>query len=232
MKALNKNFSLCGMTFGKKSNRDRHIKSVHRNDIIQPVLSITEPLIPKASTDPPDELNVSIISDDGIALEQSMSMIDFETPIFEMYDTVLSQDAAEAAYSDDQQRTDTLDGNVEIDIEMPIIQPSCDLEYPADDIHEDIQIDIVEELLQREQNREEIYEQLFKDKVLKKMQVALKTRHFRHATAKYLHDAFGDTLNDNQFIHWLARKLELRSCRMRDIMNGSHRTPYRVQHIN
>ena len=78
------------MTFKQKSNRDRHVKNIHSNEVLEPVLSISDQTANAVETvatfddETANAMNVSFLAD-----EQGMSLIEKETPIFEVFEPVL-----------------------------------------------------------------------------------------------------------------------------------------------
>ena len=82
----------CDMTFTQKSNRDRHVKRVHSNEVLEPVLSIctasqsVDTVEPMSTFDSntANAMNVSFFANDGTVFEQRLTLVDEETPIFEV----------------------------------------------------------------------------------------------------------------------------------------------------
>ena len=78
------------MTFKQKSNRDRHVKNIHSNEVLEHVLSISDQTANAVETvatfddETANAMNVSFLAD-----EQGMSRIEKETPIFEVFEPVL-----------------------------------------------------------------------------------------------------------------------------------------------
>ena len=86
-KVDNKVCLYCKETFAQRPNRDRHIKRIHPYaepnfsqvdgiDDESPVLTL--------DSDMAETMNVSFLSENGSVLEQSMRMVDEETPVFEV----------------------------------------------------------------------------------------------------------------------------------------------------
>ena len=91
-----------------------------------------------------------------------------------------------------------------------------------DDSDPDNQFNFSKELEDRAKQREVDHELQFKYKVLNKLKMDIKSRISKRSAAKFLFESFGDALNDYSFVCWLAKKLELKPCRLKDIMKNFH----------
>ena len=67
------------------------------------------------------------------------------------------------------------------------------------------------------------HESLFKTKVLNKLKMDTKSRSSKCSAAKFLYESFGDSANDYYFVCWLAKLLELKPCRFKEIVKNAHR---------
>ena len=97
-KVENKVCPHCKETFAQKSNRDRHVERFH--PITEPILSQadlmdTELQVPTLDDNMAQVMNVSFLNDDGSLLELSMTMIDEETPIFQVFEPALNSSFVE-----------------------------------------------------------------------------------------------------------------------------------------
>ena len=77
----NRTCNYCGMTFVRKSNRDRHVKTKHSNTLIpissmdaSPQENVTRNVDERNNEN--EILDVSFISDDGNIIDMNITMID------------------------------------------------------------------------------------------------------------------------------------------------------------
>ena len=76
-------------------------------------------------------------------------------------------------------------------------------------------------ILQRGQNQEK----KIVDIVLRKMERDVKSRFDKNSGARYLHECYNDALSDHKFIQWLAKKLNLKTIRLREIISNYPLSP-------
>ena len=86
----------------------------------------------------------------------------------------------------------------------------------------DNEFSFLKDLEIRAKQREVDHESFFKTKVLNKLKVDIKSRSSKRSAAKFLYESFGDSLNDYHFVCWLAKKLELKPCRLKEIVKNVH----------
>ena len=58
---------------------------------------------------------------------------------------------------------------------------------------------------------------------MNKLKTDIKSRTAKRSTAKFLYESFGDSLTDYSFVCWLAKKLELKPCRLKEIVKNAHK---------
>ena len=62
----------------------------------------------------------------------------------------------------------------------------------------------------------------FRNKVLNKLQMDMKSWTSKRSAAKFLVESFGDLLDDFNFACWLAKQLELKPCRLKEIIKNAY----------
>ena len=97
------------------------------------------------------------------------------------------------------------------------------MDVPVDNFDTDSQFYFLKDLKDRANQRDIDHESLFRNKVLYQLKSDIKSRNSKHSAAKFLNESFGDSLNDYSFVCWLAEKLELKPCRLKDIVRNAHK---------
>ena len=177
-----------------KSNRDRHVKNIHSIDVLEPVLSIcatsTEQSVNAVETvatfdyETANAMDVSFLADDDTVLEQSMSLIEKETPIFEVFEPVLNSSFIDEDNVIPKDSDHILTGNGE-NVDQSHFLASVDEQEQdshtrmTEDTSSDDQIDFVQELKDRARKRKFDHEILFKNKVLNKIKQDIHNRFFK-----------------------------------------------------
>ena len=80
--------------------------------------------------------------------------------------------------------------------------------------------DILQELEDRMNKRNDDHEMVFKNKVISKLQRDIRSRKEKHSAARFLVESFDESLEDYSFVCWLAKKLDLKPCRLQDILKN------------
>ena len=128
-------------------------------------------------------MNVSFLADDGTVLEQSMSLIEKETPIFEVFEPVLNSSFIDEDNVIPKDSDHILTGNGE-NVDQSHFLASVDEQEQdshtrmTEDTSSDDQIDFVQELKDRARKREFDHETLFKNKALNKIKQDIHDRFF------------------------------------------------------
>ena len=160
-----------------------------------------------------DVMNVSILSSDGsTVIEQSMEVVDMDTSILEVYDPEPQGSEVPAVVEPIYSHADQ-DGYV----------ASSGMDVSQTEMNDGEEFNFLQDLEKMAQQREMEHEKLFKNKVLTKLSEDIKSRTSKRSAAKFLYDSFGESLNDYTFIRWLAKKLKLKPCRLKDIVNNAHK---------
>ena len=100
---------------------------------------------------------------------------------------------------------------------------SSEMDVNQTEMNDGEEFNFLQDLEKMAQQREMDHEKLFKNKVLTKLGEDIKSRTSKRSAAKFLYDSFGESLNDYTFIRWLAKKLELKPCRLKDIVNNAYK---------
>ena len=171
--------------------------------------------VPTFDNDTVDMMNVSILSSDGsTVIEQTMGLVDKETPIFEVFEPDQNQGPLESTVASAHPG----DSVVSIPKDIPLNENNLDDTDLGDD-----QFNFLQDLENRVKQRENDHEALFRNKVFNKLRIDIKSRTAKRSTAKFLYECFGDSLTDYSFVCWLAKKLELKPCRSKEIMKNAHK---------
>ena len=205
----------CKQTFAQKSNRDRHIKRFHPTDESNYSHTNTndhEVQIPTFDNETSETLNVSILSDDSTVIEQSMRIIDTETPIFEVFQPDENQGPLESTLaqsesfhhqngplSTSRDSAHQNDDSPSISMDIPALENHVENTSDIDN-DSDNEFSFLKDLEIRAKQREMDHESLFKTKVLNKLKMDIKSRSSKCSTAKFLYESFGDSLNDYHFV--------------------------------
>ena len=246
----NKVCNFCGMEFTKKYNRDRHVKKVHTGDIEQPVLSIgdtvednliaemqeiesntiTHQSEVEMPCDTANMIEVSFLSDDGTVLDLSMSIVDANTPIYEVfqpnevYDSTMiqSENTAEVVDRDVSPEVLSSDATANNGQNKEPVTCSDDLTVNNNQSYYD---NILKELMSKAGERDTKFEQAFLNKILTGIETNLRSRDKKKAAANFLCVTLGDDLiNDNNFLRWLSKKLHYKLVRLLDILANRDKT--------
>ena len=255
-KENNKVCGICGKRFEQKFNRDRHVKNQHSVPTfvsqvdLQPQSS--HPDVPETLSASPETLNVSFLSNDGSVIETEMSLVDNETPIYEIQDVPMAIALSPIRHIDDSltaanptheidssstaaNRTTDNPTNV-IDSSLTAANRTTDnraLEInpsstaichttandTADGTNE-ANFSIGIELAKIAEKRDLVFEKQFKESVLLKMKSDLKSRFFKHNAAKYLDETFGEALEDDGFLRWLAKNIDYKTYRLKNLIEN------------
>ena len=172
-----------------------------------------------------DIMNVSFTTDNGEVLDLSMSVIDTETRIFEIVDPFAlnlgeqePQEPREPERGEQEQREPEPDSTlIGVQLETSIADTTID---------GIMQKSFVQELIQRAEIRNEHYEIQFKEKMLMKIKMDFKNRFFKHSAAKFLHDTFGEMINDVRFVRWLAKGIDMRPYKLQTNLEN-----YKREHV-
>jgi hypothetical protein len=81
-------------------------------------------------------------------------------------------------------------------------------------------VDILKDLEERVNQRDIDHELRFKNKVMAKLKQDIKCRRSKHTAARFLFETFGESLSDYSFICWLAKKLEMKPCRLKEVLKN------------
>ena len=100
------------------------------------------------------------------------------------------------------------------------VTPSAELAVPdPKQINESLECDLVAEMQDKMNLRDETLEKLFTEKIIMKINndftgdsAAMKS------VVKFLHDCFGDSIDDYNFIRWLSRKMTYKPIRLFNLL--------------
>ena len=213
--------SLLWKGFCIKSNRDRHVKNQHEDSDFNHKFA--------------DET-----FDDGTVVPLTF------IPEFDRNDQPGPSNLSSNGYTSDiesspNQTTELLnvsfinnDGNIveremtEIENETPIYdvfeQPFT---IPTSPVHEanhdnelnesnnlsNVNLELAEELITMAEKRENTFEKTFKERVLLKIKSDLRNRFYKQSAAKFL-------LHDDNFLSWLAKRLDCKTYRLKNILSS------------
>ena len=234
-KAGNKTCEYCGAVFKQKSNRDRHVRSAHYDESLSSEFSAnsnetgtsTSMTTMVSSTQSFDEsfhsesgiLDVSFVRDNGEVFDLNMSIIDEKNQIYEVFDAdtdyLLSNVSSTANIT-----TDTLNVTTEITNSTTDVFTPC---TASNDVTLDLPVDLMNELEKKGADRDKKHENTFTQVVLKKLECDFKSSTSKHSAAKFLHESFGEMLEDYHFIRWLSKKLDfMRPYKLIAILKNYH----------
>ena len=90
----------------------------------------------------------------------------------------------------------------------------------ASTTHNETSFSIGIELAKMAEERDHIFENRFKESVLMKIKSDLKGRFFKHNALKFLDETFGEALNDDRFLRWLAKNLDYKTYRLKALLKS------------
>ena len=90
------------------------------------------------------------------------------------------------------------------------------------DYDSDNQFNFLKELKDHGRKQDIDHKVHFRNKVLNKLQMDMKSCTSKRSAAKFLVESFGDLLDDFNFACWLAKQLELKSCRLKEIIKNAY----------
>ena len=71
------------------------------------------------------------------------------------------------------------------------------------------------------EKRANTFEKTFKKGVLLKIKCDLRNRFYKQSVAKFLHETFGaEILHDDNFLSWIAKRLDYKTYRLRNILSS------------
>ena len=143
-----------------------------------------------------DVLEASFISDDGRCIELNISLIDEETPIYEVFEPEIESTTLPPLH----------------------LTPQSPISSGGDPQISNNNDTLINEIEQYAKLRDYDCEKIFLDNILSKLEVDLKSEEERKSTGTFLRETFGELLSDNNFLLWLSRKLGYRAARLGDII--------------
>ena len=194
----------CGARFVKKSNRDRHVAIIHRDEPLAPLMSIQgaeegELHEEVGSTLTPEQIIAAtddVIENNGMVSNVNESEVVFDASIGEQ----------EVVY------------DISID-EEPVVN------------NDETMADILAVLSTIHEQGTKCCENTFITKVVEKISADLKGRFAKHNAAKFLVDSLGDLIKDTNFKSWLSQGLNYQPCRLQQIIkNYIQSENYKARH--
>ena len=85
---------------------------------------------------------------------------------------------------------------------------------------EDMMQNIVAELKLLHSQRTQKFEDTSITKIAAKLSTDLRCRKSQDCAAQFIVESFGDMINDNSFISWVAEKLNYQKCRLEQILKA------------
>ena len=142
-------------------------------------------------------LNVSFISNDGNIVETEMTEIESHIPIYEVFQQPFTIPAS------------------------PVHETHHDNELNESNNLSNVNLELAEELIRMAEKRENTFEKTFKERVLLKIKSDLRNRFYKQSAAKFQHETFGaEMLHDDNFLSWLAKRLDYKTYRLRNILSS------------
>ena len=205
----NKVCEFCGKTFGQKYNRDRHVKTQHEDKTFSNIVDESDndaaipTFVPQVDLQPEN---------------QTIDLSDQETPIYEVHgptlNILLSPIRETDASTAHNETTNEVHG-------PPLNIPTSTIQQTdASTTHNETSFSIGIELAKMAEERDHIFENRFKESVLMKIKSDLKGRFFKHNAAKFLDETFGEALNDDRFLRWLAKNLDYKTYRLKALLKS------------
>ena len=90
----------------------------------------------------------------------------------------------------------------------------------ASTTHNETSFSIGIEIAKMAEECDHVFENRFKESVLMKIKSDLKGRFFKHNAAKFLDETFGEALNDDLFLRWLAKNLDYKTYRLKALLKS------------
>ena len=194
----------CGARFVKKSNRDRHVAIIHRDEPLAPLMSIQgaeegELHEEVGSTLTPEQIIAA--TDDVIENNGMVSNVDESEVVF---DASIGEQEVVFYISVDEE---------------PVVN------------NDETMVDILAELSTIHEQGTKCCENTFITKVVEKISADLKGRFAKHNAAKFLVDSLGDLIKDTNFKSWLSQRLNYQPCRLQQIIkNYIQSENYKARH--
>ena len=183
----------CGARLVKKSNRDRHVAKIHRD----------EPLALLKSVQDAEEGELHEEVRNTLTPEQIIATTDDVVESNGMVSNVNESEVVFDASIDEQEVV----FDISVD-EEPVIN------------NDETMTDILAELNTIHEQQTKCCENTFITKVMEKISGDLKDRFTKHNAAKFLFDSLGDLINDTSFISWLSQRLNYQPCRLQQIIKN------------
>ena len=89
-KAYTKTCPYCKAAFTQKYSRDRHIETIHQEDVVTFVESVTKTVeMTNESQDNKNEeiMNASFVNENGEVIDRNVSVIDKDTPVYQVLES-------------------------------------------------------------------------------------------------------------------------------------------------
>ena len=102
---------------------------------------------------------------------------------------------------------------------LPLHEANHDNEVNESNNLYNVKLELAEELIRMTEKRENTFEKTCKERVLLKIKSDLTNRFYKQSAAKFLHETFGaEMLHDDNFLRWLAKRLDYKTYRLRNIL--------------
>ena len=95
----------------------------------------------------------------------------------------------------------------------PVHETNHDNELNESNNLSNVNLELAEELIRMAEKRENTFEKTFKERVLLKIKSDLRNRFYKQSAAKFL-------LHDDNFLSWLAKRLDYKTYRLKNILSS------------
>ena len=204
----NKVCEFCGKTSGQKY-RDRHVKTQNEDKTFSNIVDESD----NGAAIP------TFVSQVDLQLEnQTIDLSDQETPIYEVHDPTLNILLSPIRETD----ASTAHNETKNEVHGPPLNiPTSTIQQTdASETHNETSFSIGIELAKMAEELDHIFGNRFKESVLMKIKSDLKGRFFKHNAAKFFDEDFGEAVNDNRFLRWLAKSLDYKTYRLRALLKS------------
>ena len=156
-------------------------------------------------------LNASFISDTGEFMDVKMSVIDKDTPIYQVCEN--DEQFNKNCNCENLESTSITSDNIEEQMNQPVPIEPLDMN---DSLGESIIKEIADRKKEKTKHHEEDFQADFKNDI--------KNPHTKKAAVKLLIESFGNLLSDSKFLSWLANKLDYFPSRLKTLIDNHEKS--------
>lgn len=148
------------------------------------------------------------MSSDGNVIETEMSLVDQQNAVFEIREPTSSSIPPFEPENLVPHNATVDENNDSLTLSIPLSPIRNNDTYDMNDTTTSIGVD----LARLAEKRDNMFERQFKESVLSKLKCDLNSRFYKHTAAKFLDETFGEALDNECFIRWIAKSLDYKPC--------------------